>query len=274
MNKTFLNKFMYNTEDLVESKENTYFWICVITSAILYLILTVSIIGILYVLSLALCFFIAHCLSIGHIKANSVKVTEKQFPQIYEMIQESCKKLEYKTIPDIYILQSGGVLNAFATKFLGKQIIILYSEIIELADKDGIEALKFIIAHELVHHKRKHLSKHIFLAPSMIIPFLGQAYSRACEYTCDAIAAHIYPQKAENGLLILLLGSKLYKGINLFEYLNTSQVESGFWSWFAEIIASHPHLYKRISRVYNLSNQLREDMSEQNVIKQPECKLF
>lgn len=268
MSQTFINKYMRNPITLINKKENIYFWVSVIAAIIMYIILTVSIIGILYALIIALCVFITHSLSMGHIKANSVRITEQQFPLIDAIIKESCDKLQYKIIPEIYIVQSGGLLNAFATKFLGQQIIILYSDIIELVDQEGIEALKFIIAHELIHHQRKHLLKHVLLAPGLIIPFLGSAYSRACEYTCDAMATYIYPQKAENGLLMLLLGSKLYKSINLINYLMTSQVEAGFWVWFAEIIASHPHLNKRISRVHNLSVQLKEELYSQNNLTQ------
>ena len=46
-------------------------------------------------------------------------------------------------------MQSGGVLNAFATKFLGRNYIVLFSEIVETSIKHDINILEFIIAQEL-----------------------------------------------------------------------------------------------------------------------------
>jgi Zn-dependent protease with chaperone function len=137
-------------------------------------------------------------------------------------------------------------LNAFAAKFLGRNYIVLYSEIVETAYGQDKSIIEFIIGHEMGHIKRNHMLKNLILFPSYIIPFLGSAYSRACEYTCDAIGFALCPAGAKGGLLVLASGKTIYKKVNLNEFLRQDDTEDGFWKWFAEKVSSHPNLTRRL----------------------------
>lgn len=251
-----MREFLGNYKDFIETKEKVYFWTSVVFSFFILLILIASVIGITYLISFACFMWIMQAIFIGNLKANSIKLSKSQYPQAYEMAVEASTKLGYMKLPDIYVLQSGGMLNAFATRFCGKNFIVIYSDILEAAYNKGEDALKFIIAHEIAHHKRNHLLKHFLILPSCLVPFLAPAYSRACEYTCDNIATFIQPVNAIDGLLILLAGKDLYKKLSLNDYLKSSNEDSGFCTWFAEIFNSHPHLYKRIIKIISLSNSL------------------
>ena len=105
--------------------------------------------------------------------------------------------------------------------------------------------------------KEKHVQKSMYLFPANLIPFLSQAYSRACEYTCDAISSYLCPSGSVKGLLLLAAGKHLYNNVDVYEFINNSNNEGGFWTWFAEVLQTHPHLYRRleeaikISRIYN-----------------------
>ena len=95
-------------------------------------------------------------------------------------------------------------------------MVVIYSEVFELAREQGEAELDFIIAHELSHVKRRHVWKNILIMPAQFIPFLSQAYSRSCEYTCDREAAY-YIQNgmaAKQALTILGVGKKLYSEVN------------------------------------------------------------
>lgn len=241
-------------ESLSESKingyvtdgETVYFVIMLIISILCYFILTVSIIGILYILLIGLFLLLMQAFCIGHIKQNTVKITKNQFKEIYDIVEKYSKKLNIKNMPDVYLMQSGGVLNALATRFLFKDIVILYSDILELAYEQGENAVNFIIAHELAHIKRKHISKKKYILCAEIIPFLGLAYSRACEKTCDKIAAAIVEKSPIEGLLVLAAGKKLYKKVNPSYFVSEAYNEKGFWGWFSEICSTHPHLATRV----------------------------
>ena len=59
-------------------------------------------------------------------------------------------------------------------------------------------------------------------------------------------------KRAEKGLLILAAGKDLYKKVNVTELIKTSNNENDFAPWFAEKVASHPHLTKRIAEIHRL----------------------
>ena len=184
---------------------------------------------------------------------NAVKITGKQFSDINEILLKQCERLEIRKAPEMFILQSGGLLNAFAARFLGSNYIVIYSDILEEAYESGYDSVEFIIGHELGHIKRKHMVKSVFLFPSLIIPFLSSAYSRACEYTCDNIGANLNPAGSMSGLLILASGKKLWGKVDSEQFMEQEKTESGFWSWFAEKVSTHPKLTKRLIRLKKMN---------------------
>ena len=237
---------------LVTEREIAYFVLMLTLSLVFYFFLFISIIGAFYVLFFAIFFFFMQGISIGSIRQNSVKITPEQFGDIYSKVEEYSKKLNLKKVPDVYLMQSGGLLNAFATRFLFKDIVVIYSDILELAYEQGENAVNFIIAHELAHVKRKHLSKQKYIICAELIPFLGLAYSRACETTCDQIATALTDKLPLDGLMVLAAGKKLYKKVDTDLFISNASKEKGFWGWCAEICSTHPNLATRIKHLANM----------------------
>ena len=192
---------------------------------------------------------------IGHLRGNAVRVNEKQFPELYAVLKSHCEKLELAAVPAMYILQGNGILNAFATKFVGKNYVILNSDVLTAAYKEGMAAVSFIIGHELGHIKRNHLSilKSIGLFPARMVPFLAAAYSRACEYTCDNIGYALSPEGAEKGMLVLAVGNELYNKVNVPQLLHNAHQDHGFAVSFVEIFSTHPRLVKRVEMLHKLN---------------------
>ena len=123
--------------------------------------------------------------------------------------------------------------------------------IVEISKEGYLEELDFVIAHELAHIKRKHVTKQALILPAMWIPFLGNAYSRACEYSCDRMAAAYIsnPTNAINALTILAIGRRLFVDLDIVDYIRNSKNETGFFVWFSQVISTHPPLPKRIIRI-------------------------
>lgn len=246
---------LLNEKRLVYGNETTYFVISLVFSIFVYLLLLISILGIPYLLLILLISFIANGLFIANIRNNGVKITEQQFPRIARRTKEIADDMRLSRIPEVFIIQSGGLLNAFATKFFGRNFVVLYSDIVEVIEQGNDAELDFIIAHELAHVKRRHITKNALLLPAMWMPFLGKAYSRACEFTCDRMAT-IYTRNTEaatNALCILASGKYLYNNINVEEYLAQHDMEGGFFLWLNHITSTHPPLPLRIKKVKHIS---------------------
>jgi Tfp pilus assembly protein PilE len=155
-----------------------------------------------------------------------------------------------KKIPEAYLMHGNGVFNAFATRFLGRDFIVLYSDVVDALDQDP-DAVEFYIGHELGHIHRKHIQWRWVLWPAAILPLLGAAYSRAREYTCDfyGLACCNNRQSAVHGLSALAAGHKRWQSMNAEQYTAQVQQTGGFWMSFHELIADYPWLVKRIARI-------------------------
>jgi Zn-dependent protease with chaperone function len=206
----------------VEPKENLYFILCLIISLVIYASIVVGALAAVesgqaqvvsvvagYAVGILLGLHFFRGMLVGYIRGNAVKLGPHQFNDIHSIVMSQAQKLGLTRIPDVYLLQQGGALNAFATRFMGTDFIVLYSDVMEAAYEENMETVEFIIAHELGHIKRNHILKRLIVLPAMFVPFLGNAYSRACEYTCDSIGASISEDGARSGMLVLAAGTKL-----------------------------------------------------------------
>ena len=123
-----------------------------------------------------------------------------------------------------------------------------------MALQGEVDAVSFIIGHELAHLKRGHTSlwKSILILPAKLIPLLNRAYSRACEYTCDNFGYELSSKKGITGLLILAAGKKLYKQVSMEALLYKGAIFD-FSIDFSEIFSTHPHLINRLTALDMLS---------------------
>jgi Zn-dependent protease with chaperone function len=204
-----------------------------------------------YVILFGVLGLLAHGLALGRIRGNAVRVSERQFPLLQRLAVAHARKLGLAKVPAIYVMQSGGLLNAFATRFLGRDFVIIYSDVLELALQRGEAAVGFIVAHELAHVWRGHLKHRWLTAPGRLLPYLGAAYSRACEYTCDRLGAFCQPDGAIAGLLTLAAGKRLHAHVDVREYAAQAVSDHGFWVRRAELVSSHPLLTKRVAALIN-----------------------
>ena len=244
-----------NSHKIQSERETIYFVFSVLASILVYVLAAVSIFGIAIVLAIAVFILYANAIMLGSIRGNGVRIHERQFGDVYDRVQVLAKQMELKKVPDVFVIQSEGALNAFATRFLGRDMVVLYSEVFELAREKGESELDFIIAHELAHIKRRHVWKNLFILPAGFIPFLAQAYSRSCEYTCDRHAAYTIQDasSAKRALTLLGIGKKMYLEVNEDAYREQIETESNGIVWLSEVLSTHPHLPKRIQSIEQFS---------------------
>ena len=245
---------------LIYAKESTLLNIHVILSSLIWAGLIIGTMGaaLIYVLSFALLHLLAQSALISWIKGNGTLLSANQYPELYNRYANCCHKLGFtqRNIPDAYILNGNGIINAFATRFLGRDFVVLYSNVIDTLHKEP-DAINFYIGHELGHLHRKHLRWQSFLAVSTWLPLIGSAYSRAREYTCDAygLVCCAKTENAVRGLAALSSGSHLWSTLNIDAYLQQTTRTSGFWMSFHELIADYPWLIKRAARINDVNYQ-------------------
>jgi Zn-dependent protease with chaperone function len=249
-------------KDIVHPKEKKYYRVAFVFSMIVYLILAIVVVAALsrsasggfaaifiiavYVGLIWLAFFFAQGYFVARLRKNSIRLGERQFGDVLAMVGSIAGEIGMREVPEVYLVQAGGALNAFATRFLGRNFVAIYSDVFELAYAQGEDALRFVLAHELGHIHRRHLRGRWKIIPGFIIPFLAMAYSRACEYTCDRYGKVYGKPSGNQGLLLIAAGKALYDKVNEEELIRQADDERGFFMWLAEVNAPHPGLAKRV----------------------------
>jgi Zn-dependent protease with chaperone function len=237
---------------LVYKHEPRLFAFSLAISLVFWFVLIVSTLGIalLWLLFLGLFYLFAQSALIAYLKGTAVRVGPSQFPDLHGRVVQSCRKLGVATLPEVFLLNGDGIFNAFATRFLGRNFIVLFSDIVD-AMQARPDALNFYIGHELGHIQRKHTLWAPVLLPASVLPLLGAAYSRAREYTCDlhGLACCEHPDDALRGLSALAAGGKRWKSIDIPHYVAQVKAMDGFWMSLHELLADYPWLVKRMARL-------------------------
>jgi Zn-dependent protease with chaperone function len=226
------------------------FVLTLIASVALWVLAVVTIIGFVYGLMLGLLLFVMHLAFVAHVRGNGVRLGPSQFPEVHAAVEDLARRIGMKQAPEAYIIQGGGMLNAFATRFIGSDMIVLYSDLLE-ACGDDVAARDMIIAHELGHLWCGHVRWNLALAPAMFVPFLFSALSRAREYTCDRYgrAGAGSAEGAVLGLTILAAGGRLGRRVDRQVLMAQHSALNTGWMTLGEWLSTHPPLVKRIAQV-------------------------
>ena len=213
----------------------------------IWLVLIVTVFGLLYGVFFGLFFFVSHLIFVSYLRGSGVRLGPDQFPELYQRLTDLARAMDMEP-PAAYLMQAGGSLNAFATRFLGRNIVVLYSDLLE-ACGDNEAARDMIIAHELAHLRCGHLRWTWLTLPGQIVPFLGAALSRAREYTCDrfGLAGAGHPSAAALGLAILSAGPTFGPQVNLRAFVSQREDTNTGLMTLGEWFASHPPLSKRVA---------------------------
>lgn len=191
-------------------------------------------------------------------RASSVLITDRQFPDVYERIVGYAQAFGLDAVPDAYMVQEGGSLNAFASKHNRSNFIRINSDIFEVGrfavgprPKDPA-ALDFIIAHEVGHVAASHVTYWYTFISSFIffIPFLGSALSRAKEYTADNHGYAVVPEGVK-GIVLLSGGKYLYPEIDGQQFVERAKSDRGLFVWLVNALSSHPIITKRLHALHD-----------------------
>lgn len=227
--------------------ETLFTWLVGFFAISIWLLLAFTVIGILYALLIFVAIYLGHIAFIAHIRGSAVKLSPEQFPDLHEAVVTLARRMGFEKIPDAYIMQEGGALNAVATKFFKSNILVLYSDLLE-ACGNNTDARDMILAHELGHLKEGHLKWHWLLLPGMIYPFIGHALSRAREYTSDryGYAAVKNKEAGLRGLAILAAGAQRGPLVNLQAMAHQVKDLNTGWLTIGQWLSTHPPLAKRL----------------------------
>jgi len=280
---------MININAYITTKEKVYLTICFIISGLVwlgvlflpvygymnpFLPIRVSSIPLFTILFFLLVHWIAREYFKAHIFGNSLRVNEMQLSEVYKIVLEMARKMGVDSIPLVFIVNEEGRINALAIRFIGHAYVILYASLVDLMLKrNAVKELRLVIAHELAHHAAGHVSiwRNLFIAPAMVVPFLGKAYKRACELSADRLALAVTGDlpAAQRALISLACGSEsLSSKTNIISFMNQEVEFLLFFGFLREIFSTHPRMTKRVIWLDNFgksANMDSRDIPQENV---------
>ncbi len=245
-------------------KETLYRTVCLVVGLLIWIPLITFFIFVLPFLALFL--WLTRMFFEASVYGNAIHVNESQHQDLHKMKMDISSQLNLKDTPEFFIFNAEGAMNAVAIKFLERKFVLMFSSLVDLQCSENNSGIKMVLAHELAHHAAGHTSFWLNLAmkPAMFVPFLGAAYSRACELTADRIALHCVKDEeaAKIALVKLASGSTaLASDIDVKAFLAQEQRVPGFAGFINEIYSTHPRMTKRIEEItyYCSTNRVFSD---------------
>jgi Zn-dependent protease with chaperone function len=184
-------------------------------------------------------------------RAYAIRVTERNFPEIYEKSVEYAARLGLRKVPAVYIEQQNGVINAFAAAVFGKRYAMLNAELVDVSymEHKDFDTVFFILAHEfgLIYYKHVTFAYNFWVFIPHLIPIFGTLHSRSMEYSCDRVAQLLLGRDGASEFMVITAGRHLYKYVDVEDYLATAKKERGISTWLVNLFATHPITPKRIA---------------------------
>jgi len=253
-----LNQYVYSRDRLLTAVSmalGVLFWAAAIAILVkaggTRSIAVAAVVVVVCVVLAFLAYLFARSAFIAHLQGNGVELSEAQLPELFQQFLHCCERLAVGRRPQAYVLNGNGVLNAFATWFLGHRYVVLLSSVVD-AMEGNPNGVRFYMGHELAHIIR-HDNAILWALrwPALRLPLLGAGFSRARETTCDlhGLACSESREGAARSLLALAAGARRWRDGSLEALGDQLQAASGFWMSFHELNASYPWNAKRVLRV-------------------------
>lgn len=194
-----------------------------------------------------------------------VRVSSRQFPELYEIATVAAERLASDQIP-VYVKRQSE-MNIYTLGFWQRPIIVLTSS---LVDQMPLDALQFFIGREIGHIQGGHTWLRTLLKPlGADIPIIGKLFNSVIfgdwmnrtEFTADR-AGFIACRSLTTAVTTMLkfgVGIRLYEKLDIREFLEQINEVRNVSGHLTEIMAEQPYLTQRIRSLvrFALSERVR-----------------
>ncbi|MDV2550940.1 M48 family metallopeptidase [Enterococcus faecalis] len=185
--------------------------------------------------------------------SNGVEITENQLPEIYSLYIDLAKEMGFGTkklrMPRLYLINGNGVLNAFAAKCsLHRRYVVIHSDLLDIAYNTGdFSLIRFILAHELGHHKCGHTNLWRLMLSIILKPVaLDKSFTRTQEYTADRAGLY-YAEEGALSMIYLFSGKYMGSRVDLEEYFHSIDLhDDTIWLKLSNFLSDHPVGFRRM----------------------------
>lgn len=197
----------------------------------------------------------------GQLLSNGIPLDDVNFPQLYNLLKDTCNFLGIKTPYTVISNELNGI-NAFATGTDNRSFIVISNMATQYLNN---KELKFIISHECGHIAMQHMVYHTagllasiaggyiplvgpILAQTVVFPL--NCWNRCSEITADRIGLICCQDlhSAQMALLKIVGGFTDISKVDIDRYIMQSRSlqNTQFLGKLGEYFKTHPMIYKRL----------------------------
>ncbi|HEY2473714.1 MAG TPA: M48 family metallopeptidase [Candidatus Cybelea sp.] len=184
------------------------------------------------------------------VRGNSVRISEQQFPDVYAVLKEHCRKLGMTELPELFL--TSGSIPPYSQTFSSwrEQYIVLHQNIFDIDDRKTMDVISFVIGHELgaIRLNQTAVWNEMLLTYLSSIKWLRSPLERVRVFSRDRYGATLAPT-GFRGLLINAIGRRLLDEVNVDDYFAQMRRYGGFWSGVDVFFEPIPQVLTRLRRL-------------------------
>jgi hypothetical protein len=184
------------------------------------------------------------------VRGNSIRVSEQQFPEVYAVLCNHCRRLRMTKLPELFI--TGSSIAPYSRTFSSwrENYIVLHQIVFDINDQKTMDVVSFLIAHELgaVRLGQTAVGNEMLLTYLSSIKWLRRPLERVRTFSRDRYGAALSPT-GFRGLLINAIGRRLMDRIDIPAYLAEERRYGGFWSGLNIFFDEKPQVFTRMRRL-------------------------
>lgn len=186
----------------------------------------------------------------AYVRGNSVRLSRTQFPEVYAILEDHCRRLGMAEIPELFLTASTIQPFSQAWSSWRENYIILHQIIFDTDYKKTLDVVAFALGHELGAIRLGHTAvwNEMLLTYVSALKWLRSPLNRVRIFSRDRYGAHLAPT-GFRGLLMYAAGRRMMNYVNIDEYLERSRHYWGIWSGLNTFVESVPQVLIRIQEL-------------------------
>lgn len=184
------------------------------------------------------------------IRGNSVRLSEQQFPEIYAVLQNHCRRLGMTEVPELFL--TGSSIQPFSQTFSSwrERYIVIHQIIFDIDDRKTMDVISFLLGHELGAIRLNHTAvwNEMLLTYISTLKWFRNPLERIRTYSRDRYGAALTPT-GFRGLLIHATGRRLMDHVDIDDYLAQARRYGGLWSNVNIFFEPKPQVLTRMKQL-------------------------
>jgi hypothetical protein len=186
------------------------------------------------------------------VRGNSVRLSERQFPEVYAVLKGHCRRLGMTKIPELFI--TGSSIQPYSQTFSSwrENYIVLHQIVFDIDDRKTMDVVSFLLAHELgaIRLNQRAVWNEMLLTYISSIKWFRNPLERVRTYSRDRYGAALSPT-GFRGLLINAVGRRLMDHVNIEEYFAQERKYGSIWAWMNVFFDPKPQVFVRLRKLHD-----------------------